>query len=423
MAATEKNDFESDDFSEKGMHSLTEHGLVAQELEEQTVISTDTISIDQNELIKGRNVKSLTVKPDNKYRFERSIGMGGMKAVLQVWDKDTSRSIAMAVIPDCDDRPPSDIKRFIQEARITAMLEHPNIVPIHEIGVDKAGSPYFTMKFLRGRTLAEILRGLRNNEPEFVEKFDLQRMMRVYVKVCNAIAFAHSKDIIHLDIKPENIHVGDFGEVLVLDWGLAKYIGETEETYTPKAASPVEIPANEDKDFLTLDGVAKGTPGYMAPEQAAGENSKRDKRSDIYALGAILYSILTQQKPVQGNDVKKIMADTIQGNIVSPRKAAAETDSRYIPSALEAIAMKAMSVNPDDRYQTVRELREDIFAFMGGFAPKAEAASSLKKTVLFINRNSFKIYFAIAMILLLALIGTVLYMYFAGLLVFEISGD
>jgi serine/threonine protein kinase len=279
------------------------------------------------------------------------------------------------------------------------------------------------MKFLRGRTLAEILRGLRNNEPEFVEKFDLQRMMRVYVKVCNAIAFAHSKDIIHLDIKPENIHVGDFGEVLVLDWGLAKYIGETEETYTPKAATPVEVPANEDKDFLTLDGVAKGTPGYMAPEQAAGENSKRDKRSDIYALGAILYSILTQQKPVQGNDVKKIMADTIQGNIVSPRKAAAETDSRYIPSALEAIAMKAMSVNPDDRYQTVRELREDIFAFMGGFAPKAEAASSLKKTVLFINRNSFKIYFAIAMILLLALIGTVLYMYFAGLLVFEISGD
>ncbi|MDD5599606.1 MAG: serine/threonine-protein kinase, partial [Victivallaceae bacterium] len=188
------------------------------------VIDRDAIESDLDE-----HIEELTLKPAGKYKFIRSIGFGGMKAVVQVSDKDTTRKVAMAIIPDFEDRSKKDINRFIREARITARLEHPNIVPIHDIGIDPNGSPYFTMKYLRGQSLALVLKKLNNGNPDALEQYTLPRLLRTYVKVANAIAFAHSKRIIHLDLKPENIHIGDFGEVLVLDWGLAKFIGNKDD--------------------------------------------------------------------------------------------------------------------------------------------------------------------------------------------------
>ena len=163
-------------------------------------------------------VASLPQKPQDRYKFIRSIGFGGMKGVLLVHDSDTDRDVAMAMIPDFRDRPLRDLNRFVREAKITAKLEHPNIVPVHDIGVDGSGSPYFTMKYLHGETLAAILRKKHNKENT---DYSLDRLLQVLIRICNAVAFAHSKEICHLDLKPANIICGEYGEVQVIDWGLA----------------------------------------------------------------------------------------------------------------------------------------------------------------------------------------------------------
>lgn len=360
------------------------------------------------------HIENLTMKPQDKYRFLRSIGFGGMKAIVQVSDKDTTRKVAMAIIPDFDERPKRDINRFIREARITARLEHPNIVPIHDIGIDNNGSPYFTMKFLRGQSLAVILKKLNRGDPEALAKYTLPRLLRTFVKVANAIAFAHSKQIIHLDLKPENIHLGEFGEVLVLDWGLAKFIGNEEDFEEEFVSKNSAIPESEQKTkaMITLDGVAKGTPGYMAPEQAAGKNKEKDERTDIYALGCILYAILTFENPL-GNrrDIRKMLHDTVVGNIKIPSKMKTE---RYVPPRLENICLKAMNIIPEERYQSVSELRTDIFAFMGGYATKAESANPIKKTHLFINRNWLPLLFTSTLLTLLLLIAILVFAYKNG---------
>lgn len=351
-----------------------------------------------------QHIENLTPKPSGKYKFIRSIGFGGMKAVLQVSDKDTTRKVAMAIIPDFDDRPKSDVNRFIREARITARLEHPNIVPIHDIGSDINGSPYFTMKYLRGHSLAVVLKKLNNGDPDALAKYTLPRLLRTFVKVANATAFAHSKQIIHLDLKPENVHLGEFGEVLVLDWGLAKFIGKEEEFEnildTPDKFEKI---GHETQSMMTLDGVAKGTPGYMAPEQAAGKNKEKDERTDIYALGCILYAILTFENPLgDRKDIRKMLHDTVVGNIASPSQL--KNPMRSIPSRLETICLKAMNIIPDERYQTVSELRTDIFSYMGGYATQAENASPIKKTFLFFNRNWLLVLFIAATSILLFLV-------------------
>jgi len=369
------------------------------------VLGKETMEQDLDE-----HIENLTPKPDGKYKFMRSIGFGGMKAVLQVSDKDTTRKVAMAIIPDFDDRPKSDVNRFIREARITARLEHPNIVPIHDIGTDSNGSPYFTMKYLRGNSLAATLKKLNKGDPEALAKYTLPRLLRVYIKVANAMAFAHSKEIIHLDLKPENIHIGEFGEVLILDWGLAKFIGKEDDEEETKVQDDYEEINLESKYMMTLDGVAKGTPGYMAPEQAAGKNTEKDERTDIYALGCILYAILTFENPL-GNrkDIEKMLLDTVVGNIESPSQL--KNSKRSIPSRLERICLKAMDVLPEDRYQSVYELRTDIFSFMGGFATQAEKASTIKKTFLFVNRNWLPVLFGITISILLFVIAILIFAY------------
>jgi eukaryotic-like serine/threonine-protein kinase len=370
------------------------------------VLDGHTIENDLDE-----HIENLTQKPSGKYKFMRSIGFGGMKAVLQVSDKDTTRKVAMAIIPDFDDRPKSDVNRFIREARITARLEHPNIVPIHDIGTDVNGSPYFTMKYLRGHSLAVALKKLNEGDPEALAKHTLPRLLRTFVKVANGIAFAHSKQIIHLDLKPENIHLGEFGEVLILDWGLAKFIGREDEfedvSKIPDQFTEISL---ETQSMMTLDGVAKGTPGYMAPEQAAGKNREKDERTDIYALGCTLYAILTFENPLSNRkDIRKMLHDTVVGNIESPSQL--KNPKRAIPPRLERICLKAMDVLPEDRYQSVSELRTDIFSFMGGYATKAENASTIKKTFLFVNRNWLLVLFTATISALLLLIAILIFAY------------
>lgn len=317
-------------------------------------------------------LSGLPQKPQSRYRFLRSIGFGGMKTVLLVHDSDTDRDVAMALMPDFKERSGFDQERFVKEALLTAKLEHPNIVPVHDIGVDSSGSPYFTMKYLHGQSLDQLLRKLKKGDPESISRYGLEKLLQIFTRICNAIEFAHSRGICHLDLKPSNISLGEYGEVQVIDWGLARPFN-TIETHITK-----QLP----------DGrrVVSGTPGFMSPEQIHNSvDIPIGKRSDIYSLGCILYAMLTLSYPLEEYDTDETFRRTVTGNIPAPSKVAPE--DRHVPAAVEAICLKAMAPRQTDRYRDVRELREDIFAFQTGFVPKAENASALKHAGLFINRN------------------------------------
>lgn len=348
---------------------------VSDSIESKTqVLSTDSSGQEPGDSVDI--LSTLPVKPQNRYRFIRSIGFGGMKGVLLVFDQDTDREVAMAIMPDFRERPKADLEKFVREARLTAHLEHPNIVPVHDIGIDASGSPYFTMKYLHGQSLASVLRKIKKGDTETIAQYGLVKLLYVYTRICHAIEFAHSRGICHLDLKPDNINIGDFGEVLVLDWGLARSLKSP-------AAGGLLAPNEASEKVI---GQVKGTPGYMAPEQICTPNSAPiDVRADVYALGAILYAMLALTKPLAQLPVDDILRRTVTGDMPPPTAVAPE--DRYVPAALEAICMKAMALRPEDRYATVRELREDIFAFQSGYVPKAENASPLKHAGLFIGRN------------------------------------
>ena len=308
-------------------------------------------------------------KSQERYRFIRSIGFGGMKSVLLVHDADTNREVAMALMPDFRERPESDLQRFVKEAKLTAFLEHPYIVPVHDIGTDKSGSPYFTMKYLRGLPLSTLINRLHQQDPQTCSEYPTSRLLRLFVRMCQAIEFAHAQGYCHLDIKPGNINVGEYGDTYMLDWGLARAVDSSGNAI----AEPCAI-------------ASAGTPGYMAPEQITPEAGKIGIKSDIYALGALLYTILTYKSPAGNSERDQVFQQTLTGTF--PRLSEAAPENIVIPESLEAVVMHAMAPNPADRYQSVKELRTDILAYTSGFATTAEHASVGRKTILFIQRNA-----------------------------------
>lgn len=324
-----------------------------------------------------------TIVSELNYQVERysdfkSLNHGGMKKIWKVRDKSTGRPVAMASIKK--DTTPERIQSFLREARITAQLQHPNIVPIHDIGLNEDNDPYFTMKLLDGENLAIIIEKLRVGDSAYLQKYPLAQLLSIYHKICDAVAYAHSKGIIHLDIKPENIQVSSYGEVLLCDWGLAKILDEAcEESDIQRYSLDIL-----DLENLTLDGYIKGTPGFMAPEQTSSTEGKKDKRTDIYALGALLYSILTYEKIIDTKDIKIYVEKALKGEIIAPKKL---KPAMNIPTALEAVSMKALELKPDKRYQKVSEVISEIKAFEQGFATEAEEAGIFKTILLLFKRH------------------------------------
>ena len=278
-----------------------------------------------------------------KYAISGPVGVGGMKTVHRAHDHNANRDVALAQLRKDAPRASQEL-RFLREARITAALEHPNIVPVHEIGLDTANHPYFTMKLLGGENLHNILSHIAADDAAYCRQYPLGRRLEIFQNVCHAIAFAHSRGVIHLDLKPANIQVASFGEVLVLDWGLAKVL---EPGPFLAANVPIELP--ERLRQVHVAGTVSGTPGYMAPEQAQGDFPTLDQRTDIYALGAVLQALVNGRQSVR----------TMQ----RPRK---------VPQALEAIVAKAMAPDPHQRYQKVEDLARDVRAFLGGYAVSAQ---------------------------------------------------
>jgi serine/threonine protein kinase len=327
-----------------------------------------------------------------RYLLAGEVARGGMGAILRGIDRDLRREVALKVMLD-----PANTRqkaRFIEEAQITGQLEHPNIVPVHELGVDEHRRPYFAMKMVRGRSLAQVLDTLRD-KPAQARDYTLGRLVNVLVSVCHALAYAHARGVVHRDLKPANVMVGDFGEVYVMDWGLAKVLAGGPEP--PAAAADKIVPdsANKSRAVVvtsrdqpgdkTQDGAILGTPAYMAPEQALGGTV--DQRSDVYALGALLYAVLTLRPPVETErDYVGVLMAVAEGNILPPEKRTPERAGQ-IPSELSAIAMKALAKEPGRRYQTAEEFRRDLELYLEGRAVSAKADTSWEMAVKFVKRN------------------------------------
>lgn len=348
-------------------------------------------------------LKELSMKPRDRYKFIRTIGIGGMKAVLLVHDRDTNRNVALAMMPDFKDRPIADVAKFINEARITALLEHPFIVPIHDIGLDSNMAPYFVMTHLTGMILSTLLMRMRNNDVEMLSFYHERKMLYSFQRICHAVEFAHSQNILHLDLKPANIHIGKFGEVHVLDWGLARYFDKSKRSNGKNSSKVVNNTA--------------GTPGYMAPEQAVGNEDDYDERTDVYSLGAILFAILNFRSPAaywEEADVESLLRGTADGSIIDGIEM--KNDIRTIPPELESICRKAMALRKEDRYQSVKALRDDIGNYLSNFPTLAEDPAAHKKAFLFIKRNLAKLAVFTALVLIAATLGSLYYLFRSGML-------
>ncbi len=334
-----------------------------------------------------------------RYRLAGEIARGGMGAVLRAVDCDIRREVAVKYLLDQAD--PHKKARFVEEAQITGQLEHPNIVPIHELGIDAKKRLFFSMKMVKGRSLQQVLAALRDTPHSAEKEYTPGRMLNVLVNICHALAYAHSHGVVHRDLKPANIMLGDFGEVYVMDWGLAKVLkgGERDCVSAPSAngprdakAAPLAMSVQTSRMSAadqTMDGAVLGTPLYMPPEQALGDIAAIDQRSDVYSLGAILYEMLTLQPPIdkQGGHLA-ILLRVSRGEIIPPQQRdPARTRAGKVPRELSAIALKALAKDKAQRYASVEALRRDIERYLEGRSVSAKEDSKWEATVKFVKRN------------------------------------
>ncbi|NQZ56495.1 MAG: protein kinase [Lentisphaeraceae bacterium] len=315
---------------------------------------------------------------EQRYHKLDLLGSGAMKNVIRTEDVVSGRTVAKAVLKHSGGE--QVIEAFLREARITAQLQHPNIVPVYDMGFDDEGNPFFTMKLIKGLTLEDILTKLQENDSDFINAYPLPKLIDIFLKVCEAMAYAHSEGIVHLDLKPANIQASAYGEVIICDWGLASFIANNDDSED----ATKEHYEYFEKRYSTLRGEIKGTPGYMAPEQARGGKQVKDERTDIFALGAILYELLTDRRAIKGESLKDILLNTTEGVITPPAKRRADLQ---LPSSLEAVCMKALEVDASKRYQDVESIIADIDAYRLGFATAAEDVSFMKQVSLLYKRH------------------------------------
>ena len=268
-----------------------------------------------------------------KYELRGRVGRGGMGTVWRAFDRELGREVALKVM-NGPDPPPGGEARLRTEAQVLARLEHPGLVPVHDLGTLPDGRLFYAMKLVRGRRLDEHVRDLRSAAAR----------LRVFERICEAVAFAHAHGVIHRDLKPPNVMVGPFGEVLVLDWGVAKVLADAETAAVPAVDPPAARGVDVDAATLTAAGTVLGTPGYMAPEQARGESAV-GVAADVYALGALL-SFLAGEDP---------------------------------PRALAAVIARARAPRPEDRYPAVGALQEDIARFLSDLPVSAYAERPLER--------------------------------------------
>ncbi|KAF0245424.1 MAG: serine/threonine protein kinase [Planctomycetota bacterium] len=339
-------------------------------------------------VVRGRSEPAFAPsKPGERYEMREEIARGGLGRVVAAFDRDLQRDVAVKLV--IDGIPAELGDRFIREARLTARLEHPNIVPVHDFGFLEAGGGekrlFLCMKRIQGRDLREITKKVAEGDAEISGRFTRLRLLGVFQDICLGVAYAHSKGIIHRDLKPSNVMIGDFGETLIVDWGLAKVIGERDGGASGSAmggsTDPEETP-------LTLDGDVLGTPAFLAPEQAEGRMDDLDFRTDVFALGAILYSILTWRPPYSGTERQEMIAQAKSGQIV-PASARVDALIRFnegrapepVPVELDAVCMKALAFRKQDRHASALELHQEVQLFLEGVQERQRKARQCGEAV------------------------------------------
>ena len=286
-----------------------------------------------------------------RYRLLEKLGEGGMAGVFRVQDTALNRELALKVI-SVGDAAGELALRLLQEAHVIAKLEHPGIVPVHDAGTLADGRVFYTMKLVQGQSLDQCAEG------------GLPERLRLFHKICDTVSFAHSRGVLHRDLKPQNIMVGAFGEVLVMDWGLSKLLGGSERP------AECEQTAGGEARPVTAHGSVLGTPGYMSPEQARGDVTALDHRADIYSLGAVLRFLLA--------------------------------NVRAVPRAVSAIIGKAMKVDPAQRYGSVEELSRDLAHYLDGLPVSAYPESPLRRLWRWAGKNRVWILLVLAYLLMRA---------------------
>jgi tRNA A-37 threonylcarbamoyl transferase component Bud32 len=293
-----------------------------------------------------------------RIRAGDEVGRGGMGHVLRGMDTKLRRELALKVTPVSRHQlPMGQLARFVEEAQITAQLEHPNIVPVHDLGLDPDGRAYFSMKLVRGQSLDAILERRRQGDASTLSEFGLRRLLDVFLQICHAVEYAHARGVIHRDLKPANVMVGDFGEVLVMDWGVAKLKGRPERDEaggTDVSSVRADIGA-----LATQHGAVIGTPAYMSPEQARGANV--DERTDVYALGVILYEILCGEVPFDGDEPLQ----TLTRLLTQPPRPPSQIQPN-VPSALEALVLRLLEKEPERRSLGVPQARSIVQDYIEG---------------------------------------------------------
>lgn len=340
-----------------------------------------------------------------------AVARGGMGEVRAVWDRTLRRTLAMKVLLAGRGSGGSiGLARFLDEARISAQLDHPGIVPVHALGLDPGGRVYYTMPLIRGKHLGEVFDAVRASDAEWTR----ERALSVLLRVCEAVAFAHSKGVLHRDLKPANVMVGPFGETYVMDWGLAKLIGEPGDERPDGGALTVDrgVPtdAGDESSLMTRAGSIVGTPAYLAPELASGGTA--DARSDLYSLGAMLYELLTGRKPF-GGEVSRSPLEILDALRAGPPPPIRSLDAD-VPPELEAVCERAMAREPGQRYTDVMALAEDLRAFLEGRVVAAYESGAIAELRKWVARNRATAAAAAAAVLL-AIAGS------AGITVSEAS--
>jgi serine/threonine protein kinase len=332
--------------------------------------------------LSDKAIKRLRDTPDipslegTRYMLLNRVGRGGMGVVYAARDDKLGRRVALKVL-DAPERNGELARRLVREAQVLATLEHPGIVPVHDVGTLQDGRVFYTMKLVEGERLDKYIQAL----PSVPDR------LRLFLRICETLAFAHARGVLHRDVNPANVMVGPFGEVLVLDWGLAKILGasassngahDSEDTVAHSGAATLPLGEGKTTEHSAITGVGTvmGTPGYMSPEQSRGNNNALDERSDIFSLGALLRFLLT---------------------VVSPGSPSA---GGSIDKALEAICAKALEPLPENRYATVVEFGADVSRYLDGLPVSARKETFLDKVARFYRRHTVAILLIAAYLLM-----------------------
>jgi eukaryotic-like serine/threonine-protein kinase len=316
-------------------------------------------TLQDTQLDAGRPIDSTPLRSldfTERYVPTTSLGQGGMGVVLSVRDEQIGREIAIKRLLSSRRDNPSVRARFQREARVQAQLEHPSIVPVYDLGVDEQGDAWFTMKKIRGITLASVIGGLRAKDPDIVERFTRRRLLTAFTNVCLAIDFAHTHGVVHRDLKPENVMLGEFGEVYVLDWGIAKIAGVSDAEL-----SATQPPGAGDGPGTQV-GEVLGTIGYMPPEQLSGASTV-GPRSDVWSLGAILFELLTLEPLLPRMTLGEAIMASDEPIEARPSKRAPDL---VVTAGLDTICERATARAILDRYPSARALHDDVMLYLDG---------------------------------------------------------